>query len=372
MIRSVLAVSSLALLAACATDMPVNTDPSDPEVIGYEPIEDLPPETDMSVPGVTADMETVPVETFDDAADDPAFWIDPINPSASLLLGTDKKAGLYAYSLNGSVKQFLPIGALNNVDVRQGVTIDGWTGDLAAATNRTDDSVTLFTITESGWITEAGRFSSLAEEPYGFCMGDIAGDVLLVVTYKDGKLELHRVDQVDGGVAATHLETVKLDSQLEGCVFDDSNAGLFVGEENAGITRFTLDMSASLPLVDAARIDLVGSRTGIVADIEGLTIYRANETEGYLLASSQGNNTYAAYDRQTGKFVARFRIASDVESGIDGAEETDGIDVTAFPLPGYPAGAFAVQDGYNDPAGQAQNYKLVDWRKIEAVLDAAR
>lgn len=355
-----MSLSALALtlaLGACSTTP-----------IGYEPIEDMPPETDMSVPAVMARVETVSVDSSGDAADDPAFWIDEADASASLVLGTDKQAGLYAYDLDGNVAQFLPSGALNNVDVRQGVTVDGWTGDLAAATNRTDNSITLFTIYRNGTLTESGRIKAVRKEPYGFCMGYMGGSVLLTVTHKGGEVDLYRLDTVEGGISGTFLQTAQMGGQLEGCVFDEENATLFVGEEEAGITRFDLDPAADAPLGNGRRVDEIGSGTGLAVDVEGLTVYRASETGGYLLASSQGNNTYAVYDRETDEFLGRFRIETDEETGIDGAEETDGIDATSAALPGYPKGIFVVQDGYNDPVGETQNYKYVDWRDIEAAL----
>ena len=354
-------LSALALtlaLGACAT-IP----------IGYEPIEDMPPETDMSVPAVMARVETASVESSGDAADDPAFWINAADPAASLILGTDKQAGLYAYDLDGNVPQFLPSGALNNVDVRQGVTVDGWTGDLAAATNRTDNSITLFTIFTNGTLTEAGRIEAARKEPYGFCMGYMDNTVLLTVTHKGGEVDLFRLDSIKEKVTGTLLQTVSMGGQLEGCVFDEENDTLFVGEEEAGITRFDLDPATDAPLTNGRRVDEIGSGTGLAVDVEGLTLYRTSETGGYLLASSQGNNTFAVYDRETDEFLGRFRIETDTESGIDGAEETDGIDATSIALPGYPKGVFVVQDGYNDPVGETQNYKYVDWRDIEAALE---
>ena len=107
-------------------------------------------------------------------------------------------------------------------------------------------------------------------------------------------------------------------------------------------------------------------------DVEGLALYRTGETSGYLLASSQGNNTYAVYDREgDNTFLGRFAIVTDDASGIDGSEETDGIDATAANLgPNFPKGVFIAQDGYNDPSGSNQNFKIVDWRLIEDGLTA--
>ena len=48
---------------------------------------------------VTAVYETAQVKTMDDAADDPAVWVNTADPSRSLIFGTDKKDGVYVYTL---------------------------------------------------------------------------------------------------------------------------------------------------------------------------------------------------------------------------------------------------------------------------------
>ncbi|MBJ7444136.1 MAG: phytase, partial [Sphingobium sp.] len=71
---------------------------------------------------VTARGETTPVGTTNaDAADDPAIWRNAADPAASLIVGTDKKAGLYVYGLDGKVRDFLDAGRVNNVDLKDGV-----------------------------------------------------------------------------------------------------------------------------------------------------------------------------------------------------------------------------------------------------------
>ena len=81
-----------------------------------------------SIPGVSltqtiqvaATVETEPVPSKDDAADDPCVWIYPTAPSRSTIIGTDKKDGLAVYDLAGHTLQYLPDGRLNNVDIRVG------------------------------------------------------------------------------------------------------------------------------------------------------------------------------------------------------------------------------------------------------------
>src|SRR5687768_16861420 len=70
---------------------------------------------------VTADVETTPVAGRGDAADDPAIWVHPVDPSLSTIIGTDKKAGgLAVYDLEGRQLQFAKLTGVNNVDLRDG------------------------------------------------------------------------------------------------------------------------------------------------------------------------------------------------------------------------------------------------------------
>lgn len=319
------------------------------------------PLTDLSVPSVTAKVETEAVKSSDDAADDPAIYINAADPSQSLILGTDKQAGLYVYGLDGAVKQFLPSGRLNNVDLRQG-------GDVAlmVASNRSDDSVVIFAL-EDGVVAETGRFSAIRPEPYGICMALLpTGGALAAVTHKGGEVDLYQFSSLDGG-NARHVQTLELGSQLEGCVFDEENNTFFVGNEETGIFRYAMDDQGQF-VDNPYTVDLVGGETGVAADVEGLALYKGpTSQDGFLIASSQGNNTYAVYSRNGEAFLGRFRIASDAATGIDGTEETDGLDITSASLPGYPGGLLVVQDGFNDP-GDKQNFKLVSWDEVAAAL----
>ena len=51
-------------------------------------------------------LETEPVASSGDAADDPAIVINFSNPAQSLIFGTDKRAGVYLYNLSGE-KNFI-------------------------------------------------------------------------------------------------------------------------------------------------------------------------------------------------------------------------------------------------------------------------
>ena len=333
------------------------------------------------VPTVMARFETQPVTSNDDAADDPAIWIHPTDPNKSLILATDKKAGVGVYDLEGNLKQFVPAGLPNNIDLRQGVTVGDWTGDLAVTSNRVDNSVTLFSVAETG-ATIIGSFGADVE-PYGICLGRVGGmsaddAIVAFVTYKSGLIQGYEIQSVHPAVKAMQIGSLSLSSQLEGCVHQDETNSLFIGEEGAGIWQLKTRLSLDGPIDGLSegvfdpptKVDGVGELTGLVADVEGVALYDNGEQQ-YLIASSQGNDSYAVYDAAVPyDFRGRFRIGASAASGVDGAQETDGIEANGAAMGDrFPLGIFVVQDGFNAPLGTSQNFKVVDWRDIALVLD---
>ncbi len=93
-----------------------------------------------------------------------------------------------------------------------------------------------------------------------------------------------------------------------------------------------------------------------------MAIAYGKDGAGYLMVSSQGNHSFVVYRREgNNEFVKKFRIGNG--QGVDGCEETDGIDVTTANLgPAFPRGVFVVQDGANDKGNQ--NFKLVPLQAI--------
>jgi 3-phytase len=110
--------------------------------------------------------------------------------------------------------------------------------------------------------------------------------------------------------------------------------------------------------------DMTNSK--LKADIEGLTIYYGKNKGGYLIASSQGNNSFAVFRRDgSNKYLGSFMIAQG--GNVDGVSDTDGIDVLNLSLGSdYPKGVFIAQDGFNYEGETVvnQNFKLVNWNDI--------
>lgn len=148
---------------------------------------------------------------------------------------------------------------------------------------------------------------------------------------------------------------MKLATQSEGCVYDPASDRLYVAEEDAGIWRFPAAPDAPTIPVAVAKVD----GKALVADVEGVAI-----AGDLLLVSSQGDNAYAAFSTADDRYVGRFRIGP---GKLGATSETDGIEATLGDFgPAFPQGVFIAQDGDNAPA--AQNFKIVDWRKVRAAL----
>jgi 3-phytase len=314
--------------------------------------------------GATIETQVETDPTVD--ADDPALWADSADPSRAVMFGTDKTDGLYVHDLDGSVRQFLPSGALNNVDLRTGYSVrrrDDFV--LVAATNDQRMGINLFLFDPRTLKTRNyGFVATEMGEPYGFCMGRRADGFYLVANNKQGDIKVWRMANGAGPRAAELVRTMKLPSQLEGCVVDDSGDTIYVGEEDAAIWRFDFDPASTAEPVRVASVD--GQR--FTADIEGLTIMRDGD-QSYLIASSQGDNTFPVFRITPSgeEYIGRFTVAA--RGTIDAVSHTDGLDAWSEPIGPWPQGALAIHDDNDEPDPGQQNYKLVDWREVKAALD---
>ena len=313
---------------------------------------------------VTARAETVRVAGSGDAADDPAIWVAP-DPQDTLIIGTDKTAGLYVFGLDGAVRQFLPVGRLNNVDLREGFPTSQGERVLLAATDRTNIALALFTLDPaSGEVTPAanGVLPLDVGDPYGACLHRTAeGAFEALVTGNDGEFRHLRIREGAAGMEIEVLRSFWIGSISEGCVFDDRTGDLFVAEEEVGIWRYDAD-----PATGEARTLLHSiDDAALVADVEGLSVYPEGEDGGWLVASSQGDSAYTLFALPEGRYVGRVRVMDG--DAVDGTTETDGLDVTPRPVAGYPDGLLVVQDDADDAGGQ--NFKLIDWRDVVEALE---
>ncbi|WZI66359.1 MAG: phytase [Gloeotrichia echinulata IR180] len=361
------------------------------------------------VSSATPTVETRP-DLFDDDiqnadADDPAIYVNATDSAKSLVLTAVKNAGLRVYDLAGNLLQEVNPGGIryNNIDLQYGFKLGGQSVDIAVASDRGNDKLVIFKInanpTTPGKYLEditdssistlfqalpfASPYSSSSRSAYGLALyrSPITNDYYVFA----GRRQTGDVAQfklIDKGNGKIGYERVReftipspsgVDPQTEGMVVDQETGFLYIGQENVGIWKFDAEPNGGTTgkLID--QVKGLGGKN-LVDDVEGLTIYYGKNGTGYLLASSQGDNTFAAYTREgNNDFLGRFAVGSN--GSIDSVQESDGAEVINVPLgPNFPNGLFVTQDGNNEPAklveddGEIENvnsnFKFVPWENI--------
>lgn len=316
--------------------------------------------------------ETEPADSYGDAADDPAIWVDRKDPTRSVVIGTDKKLGLNVYDLAGKRLQVVPDGRMNNVDLRDGFMLGGKPTTVVAATNRTTKSISLYRLDPA-----TRRLSSIAdgtlesglEDPYGLCMyhsGKTGDFYVLANDSVDGKLRQWKLVDRNGKAGIEPVRDIAVGSQAEGCAADDELGNLFVAEEDAGLWRYSAEPGAG----DARTAVDMAEGGHVTPDAEGVSIYYGTDGKGFIILSNQGDDNYNVYRREgANEYVGTFHVVANEALGIDGASETDGLDVVSAPLGSdFPIGLLVVQDGRNLMPSARQNFKYVSWKDVMEAL----
>jgi 3-phytase len=320
---------------------------------------------------VQATVETDPVQSSGDAADDPVIWQHPLDGAQSTIIGTDKKRGLMVYDLDGRLLQELPDGYLVNVDLRTDFPLAGSPTAIVTAGNRRDNSIAIYAIDPSTRRLRnvAARRLGVDLGVYGSCMyrSAVNGAYYVFITSKSGAVDQWRLlETKQGTIDAERVRGFDVGTQIEACVADDELGFLYIGEERVGIWKYAAEPTGG---DDRIAVDSTGPSGFLTPDVEGLTIFFGVAGTGYLIASSQGRNAFNVYRREgRNEYLATFTIEEG--NGIDRVTHSDGVDVLNASLgPRFPHGVFVTQDQQNE--GGRQNFKLVPWPAIEAVIREA-
>jgi 3-phytase len=347
----------------------------------------------------------LPVENQNADADDPAIYVNATNAADSLVLTSVKNAGLRVYDLSGNLLQTVNPGGIryNNIDLQYGFKLGDQSIDIAVASDRNNDKLAIFKInpnpgTDGNYLEDitdstigtifqakpfAEPYSSSSRSAYGLTLyrSPITNDYYVFTSRREtGDIaQFKLIDKGNGQIGAERVREFTVptiegrDPQTEGMVVDQETGFLYIGQENVGIWKFQAEPNGGTTgkLIDKVK-DLGGNY--LTDDVEGLTIYYGKNGTGYLLASSQGDNTFVTYTREgNNEYVGNFAVGN--SGSIDSVQESDGADVINVPLGSdFPSGLFVTQDGSNEPAkivsdeGEEENissnFKLVPWENI--------
>jgi 3-phytase len=285
-------------------------------------------------------------------SDDPAIWINRANPAESLILGTDKDVdgALYVFGLDGRIRANKVIRGLarpNNVDVAYDVLIGADRQDVVVVAERFAHRLRIYRLPDLQPVDGGG---------VPVFEGERARDVMGVALYtrpSDGALfaivsrsdqfapkqgYLHQYRLVDDGTGTLRgLKTRALGQwsgrkEIEALAVDAKRGHVFASDETFGIRKY-----CAVPAVEDADEELaVFGTEGFARDHEGLALMYHPDGRQWLFVSDQQAGELRVFDLvgtesspQTPRFIGRIAYA---------AQETDGIDLTSEPLPGFPSG----------------------------------
>jgi 3-phytase len=306
----------------------------------------------------------VPVPNSGDAADDPAIWVNQSNPAQSAVIGTDKLGGLAVYDRDGRQLHYYGGIKPNNVDLRYGFNLAGSLIDVVTASETDSDTILVYRVDPAtrALVDVRAQARDTGFGVSGLCMykSPISGKFYVFVSDSSGNVRQFELYRAGNLIDYALVRTLSFGSMTEGCVADDQHQSLYVSQETVALWRLSAEPNGGSAKTQIAPVN--GSV--LTADLEGLSIYDKGNGAGYLIASSQGSDEFAVFDRQNGAYRGRFRVGN---ATIDGVTHTDGIDVTSVSLgASYDGGLFVAQDDRNDNGNQ--NFKLVPWRVIAQAL----
>ncbi|HEX7831459.1 MAG TPA: phytase [Thermoanaerobaculia bacterium] len=309
-------------------------------------------------------------------SDDPAIWIHPTDPAQSLILGTDKGGGLYTFDLNGKIladRTQTGLSRPNNVDIQQGVVLDGQRVDVAIVTERDGGRVRVYRLPEVTAIDGGGIEVFVGDPPelrtpMGISLYHRPSDGALfaIVSRKTGPAEgyLWQYRITGNGQGGVRLEKVRQfgafsggEGEIEAIAVDDEAGYVYYSDEWAGVRKYAADPDAA----DANKQLAVLGTTGFKEDREGISIYKTGASTGYILVSDQQANLFRVFPREgtANGPHEQPEIAVIPVSTL----ESDGSEVTSTPLgPQFPRGLFVAMS-------EGKVFQLYRWEDLESRLN---
>lgn len=206
-------------------------------------------------------------------------------------------------------------------------------------------------------------------EVYGSCVyrSRRTGKQYLFVNAKTAEYLQFELAWAEGALQTTLVRnfTGGTGGQVEGCVGDDANGWVLVGEEPYGLWRYGAEPEEEEEEPEGVLIDRVGDGR-MYADVEGVALVEgATADQGYILVSQQGVSAFNVYRRAAPHdFVVTFTVAANEAAGVDAMTNTDGLAAVGTALGArFPRGLVVVHDDANElPDGGTSDeasFKLV-------------
>jgi len=312
-----------------------------------------------------------------DDPDDPAVWIHPTDPAASLILGTNKvKApggALSVYGLDGKLRQSVAnLDRPNNVDVEYGLATPQGPIDIAVVTERLQQQLRIFRVNAEGVKDVTGQTKVFADRtgeqaaPMGVSLYKRPADgaIFAIVAPKDGPrdayLAQYRLEaDAQGRVNAKFVRYFGMFSgkgEIEAVAVDDALGYVYYADEGDGIHKYQANPDHPAASAQLAHF----GRTGFRADREGIGIYTRADGTGYIVCTDQlkGSAEYHIFKRE-GEPGQPHDHDQEVRIVKGGSDETDGLEVVSTPLgPRFPRGLMVTMNS------SGKNFLIFDWNSV--------
>ena len=305
--------------------------------------------------------------------DDPAIWINPVDASKSLIIGTDKdtEGGLYAFDLKGTiVGKSQVLKRPNNVDVVYGLFLNGTKIDIAVTTERETNKIRIFTLPELKAIDNGGISVFEGEDlraPMGIAIYTRKTDnaIFAIVGRKNGPsgTYLWQYELSDNGKGEVQAKVVRKfgnysgKKEIEAIAVDNDLGFVYYSDEQFGIRKYYADPA----LQDNTELAIFG-QGDFVSDNEGIAIYNTSATKGYILVSNQQANSFNVYPREgTGANGNQHPLLAQIPVS---AVQCDGADVTNINLGGsFSKGLFVAMSN-------GRTFHYYGWQQMQDAIDA--
>ncbi|WP_344386456.1 phytase [Asanoa iriomotensis] len=325
-------------------------------------------------------------------------------------------------------------GRYNNVDIAYDVRLGGRNVDVAVVSDRYNDQLRFFRIDPAGADARTPLVEVTAPDQkflfnpdreavdeehtaYGLAVWQPGrGETYAVVTQEGATaIATARIVEIGGKLGYTSIKTVTMPGsfplpdgttwtpceepgvlpQFEGVAVDQKTGVLYAAQEDVGLWRVQLPLTSRVApkLIDKTTDfgihdayneeteecepidpDAKGyGGTRLTADAEGVDVYYGPGGTGYVIVSSQGDDTYVVYERQgRNKTVGSFRVAG--VNGVDDLNGSDGLAVTNRPVGAYRQGLLVSHDEPEtgptvDEERDATNFSYVSWGAIARAMD---
>ena len=245
--------------------------------------------------------------------DDPAIWINPQDPSQSLIIGTDKDSlgGLYVFDLKGRIIDSLVrkgIQRPNNVDLGYGFALGESRVDFAVTGERITSKLRFYSLPEMQEIVPGGI--SIFEGETGPDFRDLMGVAVyqspktgksyVIAGRKNGPTDgtyLWQYEMVDNsGILGLSLVrkfgNYSGKKEIEAIAVDSELGYIYYSDEGAGVRKYYAE-----PDQGNGELAFFGQE-GFADDHEGISIYKTGPETGYILVSDQGANLFHVFPRE--------------------------------------------------------------------------